>query len=81
MKYYFYILKCKDKSLYCGMAKDVKKREQVHNSGLGSAYVRSHGGGRVVYFEKFKTIGDALRREIEVKKWPRAKKLGLIKKH
>ena len=78
-KYYFYILKCKDKTLYCGMAKDLVKRLKLHNSGKGSAYVRSHGGGRMVYSEKYKTIGQALRREIEVKKWTRAKKLALIK--
>jgi predicted GIY-YIG superfamily endonuclease len=40
---------------------------------------RSHGGGKIVYFEAYDTIGNAMRREIEVKKWPRAKKLALIK--
>jgi putative endonuclease len=65
--------------LYCGIAKDLSKRERLHNSGKGSAYVRSHGGGRIVYSEIHKTLGDALKREIEVKKWPRTKKLMLIK--
>ena len=79
-KYYFYILKCKDKTLYCGMAKDLAARVRLHNLGKGSVYVRSRGGGKIVYSEKFKTIGDALRREIEVKKWTRNKKLSLIKR-
>ncbi len=69
---------CSDSTLYCGTTKDLKNREQVHNSGKGSAYVRSRGGGKIVYSERFKTIGSALRREIEVKKWTRNKKLGLI---
>jgi putative endonuclease len=79
-KYYFYILKCKDKTLYCGVAKDPAKRQAQHNAGLGSKYVRSRGGGKMVYFEKYQTRGLALRREAQVKKWPRNKKLELIKK-
>ncbi len=77
--YYFYILKCRDKSLYSGVAKDLKKREAVHNSGKGSKYVWAHGGGKIVYSEKFRTIGKALKREAEVKKISRQEKLGLIK--
>jgi putative endonuclease len=64
--------------LYCGYAKDIKKREAEHNSGKGSKYVRARGGGRVVYSEKFKTLSSALKREAEVKKWPRRKKLKLL---
>jgi predicted GIY-YIG superfamily endonuclease len=76
---YFYILKCKDGSLYCGSAKDLEARVKKHNSGKGSAYVRSRGGGKVVYFEKFRKWGKALSREAEVKKWKRESKLELIK--
>jgi len=76
---YFYILHCKDGSLYCGSTKDLKRREQQHNTGKGSAYVRSRGGGKIIYSEKFRGWGKALKREAEVKKWPRLKKLGLLK--
>ena len=78
--YYFYILQCSDNTLYCGYAKDIKLREQEHNSGKGSKYVRAHGGGKVIYSEKFDTISQATKREAEVKKWSRIKKLALIKK-
>jgi len=77
---YFYILKCKDGSLYCGSAKDLAARAKKHNAGTGSAYVRSRGGGKIIYSEKFRSWSKALRREAEVKKWPRSKKLVLIKK-
>lgn len=77
--FYFYIFKCKDGTLYSGSAKDIKKREKLHNLGLGSKYVKSRGGGKIVYFEKFRTLDKALRREAEVKKWPRNKKINLIK--
>jgi len=77
---YFYVLKCRDGSLYCGSAKNLDDRERVHNSGKGSAYVRSRGGGKIVYSEKFRSWGKALKREAEVKKFSRVKKLLLIKK-
>ena len=77
--FYFYILLCKDDSLYCGITNDLKKRESVHNTGKGSIYVRTHGGGKIIYSEKFADKIKAMRSEIEVKKWPRAKKLLLIK--
>ena len=79
MASYFYILKCKDGTLYCGSAKDLADREQKHNSGKGSAYVRSRGGGKIVYSEKFRSWGKTLSREAEVKKLPRDKKIELIK--
>lgn len=77
--FFFYIFRCKDNTLYCGSTKDLKNREKLHNSGKGAIYTRTHGGGKIIYSEKFKTVGDAMRREIEVKKWPKAKKELLIK--
>lgn len=76
--HYFYILLCKDKSLYCGYTEDLKKREILHNQGKGSKYVRSRGGGKIVYFEKFRLKTKALKREAEVKKWPKTKKNTLL---
>ena len=61
------------------MTKDLKRREAEHNAGKGSAYVRSRGGGKIIYFEKFRTINKALRREAEVKTFHRNKKLLLVK--
>jgi putative endonuclease len=73
--YYFYIFHCNDGTLYCGSAIDLEKREKLHNSGKGAKYTRNHGGGKIIYSEKFEKQGDALRREAEVKKWRRDKKL------
>lgn len=75
---YFYILECADGSYYCGVTNDLTKRSALHNSGKGSVFVRSRGGGRIIYSEEYKNRGDALRREIEVKKWPRQKKRALV---
>lgn len=77
--YFFYMLRCQDNSLYCGITTNIEGRETKHNDGTGSTYVRSHGGGKIVYRETYSSKGDALRREIEVKKWPKAKKEQLLK--
>ena len=77
--FYFYIFRCQDGSLYCGSARDLNNREQAHNAGNGSKYIYSRGGGKIVYSEIFKSLSEALKREIEVKKFSRQKKLELIK--
>lgn len=77
--FYFYILKCKDGTLYSGSTNDLSEREKKHNSGKGSKYVTAHGGGKIVYHEKFRSWGKALKREVAVKKLSRSKKLKLIK--
>lgn len=79
MSYYFYIVRCKDNTLYCGSTNNTENRIKRHNSGRGSIYVRTHGGGIIVYKETYKTLTRAMRRESQVKKWSRKKKEGLIK--
>jgi putative endonuclease len=78
MTYYFYILKCKDGSLYCGSTKNLSNREKLHNIGKGSKYVFSRGGGKVIYSEKFRSLSKALKREALVKKWTKEKKSKLV---
>jgi predicted GIY-YIG superfamily endonuclease len=78
--FYFYILRCKDRTLYCGSTNNLDNRVKLHNTGRGSVYVRSRGGGRIVYAECFQTKSESLRREAEVKKWSKAKKEELISK-
>lgn len=78
--YFVYLFRCQDGSLYTGSTTNVQKREQLHNSGRGAKYVRSRGGGAMAYVERFYSKSRALKREAEIKKWPRAKKLLLVKK-
>ena len=77
--FYFYIVRCKDDTLYCGSTNNTDKRMQRHNAGRGSKYVRSRGGGEIVYTENFRKLANAMRREVQVKKWPRKEKESLIK--
>lgn len=76
--YTVYILECSDGSLYCGITNDLKRRVVLHKTGKASAYTRSRGVKEVVYTEKRRTKGAALKREAEIKRLTRAEKLGLI---
>ncbi len=78
--FYFYILRCSDNSLYCGQTNDLERRIKEHNfdSKKSSKYTRGRRPVKLVYFEKFKTMGEAMKREWEVKKWPKVKKETLI---
>lgn len=78
--YFVYLLKCKDDSIYTGIAVNVKERFAKHKAGKGGHYTRSHGAVKIIYSEKHKNRSEASKREAAIKKWPRAKKLKLIKR-
>jgi len=77
-KWFVYILKCFDNSLYVGATNDVARRFKEHLSGKGSKYVRSRSAEKVVYTEEFDNKFDAFTRERELKGFSRQKKLKLI---
>ena len=77
--YFVYILKCKDGSLYTGITTDVKRRFVEHRAGTGGHYTRSRGVVKVLYTEKCKDRGMALKREASIKRMKRVDKLYLIK--
>ena len=77
---YVYILRCGDGSLYTGWTNDPDRRLRAHQSGRGAKYTRAHLPVTLVYHESFETKSEALRREAEIKRLPREKKLELIGK-
>ena len=79
-KWYVYILECSDGSLYTGITIDLKKREEMHNSGKGSKSLLGKRPVKIVHSEVYNTSSDALKREHEIKTWKREKKLELINK-
>ncbi|MCR4325130.1 MAG: GIY-YIG nuclease family protein [Candidatus Curtissbacteria bacterium] len=78
--YYFYILRCSDNSLYCGMTSNLEKRLKEHNSSTsrGAKYLRAKKPVSLVYSETFANIQSAMSREFKVKKWTKVKKEALI---
>lgn len=78
-KYYTYMVRCSDNTIYSGYAVDPYKRCETHNLGKGAKYTSARRPVQLVYFEKFGTKSEALHREIEFKKLTRAEKENLIK--
>ena len=76
--HYVYILRCKDDTFYTGYTVDPEKRLAMHNSGKGAKYTRGRGPCEIVHLERFEDKGDALRREIAIKKLTTAQKKALI---
>jgi putative endonuclease len=77
--YYLYIVQCRDNTLYTGTARDLNARIEKHNSGKLARYTRDRCPVKLVYSEALESKGEALRREHEIKKLPRFRKLMLIK--
>ena len=69
-----YIVRCADGTLYTGLARDPHARVKVHNSGKGAKYTRSRLPVALVYVEQCDSLSAAMKRELELKPWSRAKK-------
>lgn len=74
---FIYILQCADGTLYTGWTTDLENRVKAHNSGSGAKYTRGRGPVRLLYSEAFETKGEALKREKEIQKMTRARKMKL----
>lgn len=74
-----YILQCKDDTLYTGYTNDLRKRIAMHEQGKGAKYTRGRGPFILKSTEYFATKQEAMRREYEVKRWAKDKKLAYIK--
>ncbi|MEK7312373.1 MAG: GIY-YIG nuclease family protein, partial [Chloroflexota bacterium] len=75
---YCYILECSDGTLYTGWTTDLERRVKVHNAGHGSKYTRLRRPVRLVYSERLRDRSAAQKRELAIKRLPRAKKIALI---
>jgi len=78
--WFVYIIECKDKKLYTGIALDVEKRVAEHNKGLGCRFTQYRWPVKLLFKEFHPDESSARRREIEIKELKRSEKLKLISK-
>lgn len=76
-----YMLRCGDGSLYTGITVDVPARLEQHRQGKGAKYTRGRGPLELVYEEVCESHSQALKREFEVKSYPRNKKLEMLQSY
>lgn len=76
--YYVYIMTNRSGTLYTGVTNDLERRVYEHKCGIGSKFAARYKTDRLVHFEQFPDVRDAIAREKQIKGWLRAKKMALI---
>ena len=77
-KWYLYILRCADDTLYTGITDNIQRRLTQHNAGKGAKYTRGRGPVELLYQEEFASRAEASKREYQIHQMPRREKLLLI---
>jgi len=79
--YVVYILASRSRNLYTGMTNDLERRLIEHRESLVPGFTSQYKIFRLVHFEVFNHVRDAIAREKEIKSWRREKKLWLIERN
>jgi putative endonuclease len=79
--YYVYIVTNKHRStLYIGMTNDLERRMAEHRTGEIVGFTQRYQLNRLVWFEHFRDVNEAIAAEKKLKGWLRSKKISLIEK-
>jgi len=78
-RYYVYIMASRSLTLYTGVTGDIYHRALQHRVGDIEGFTKKYHINRLVYYETFKYVNNAIAREKQIKAWTRAKRLALIK--
>lgn len=80
-QYFVYIMSSmKQGTLYMGVTSNLIKRVWEHKQDLVRGFTAKYKIHKLVYFETFKRIEDAIKREKQLKNWSRQWKIALIEK-
>lgn len=78
-KYCIYILTNKSFSLYVGITNTLTERLGEHEQGLVEGFTKKYKINKLIYYEEYIYVKEAIRREKQIKGWTRKKKIDLIK--
>ena len=78
--YYVYMIKNRFGNLYIGITTNLQKRLYYHNTNQGAVFTKTRNKFETVFYEKYNTLAEARKREIQIKKWRRDKKETLIQR-
>jgi putative endonuclease len=67
-------------TLYMGVTNDLVRRVYEHRNDVTGGFTAQHSVHRLVYYEIYQDIRDAIEREKRLKRWRRAWKIELIEK-
>ena len=77
--FWVYIMASRSLQFYIGMTNNLIRRVMQHKELRADTYTARYNITRLVYFEHYKYVNNAIAREKELKDWSRQKKLDLIK--
>ncbi|MBX7058328.1 MAG: GIY-YIG nuclease family protein [Leptospirales bacterium] len=77
--WYVYIIQASNGALYTGITTDLQARFRKHQQGRGARFFRTTAPVAIVYAERKREKGAALRREATIKALSRQKKLALVR--
>ncbi len=78
-QYYLYVLTNKTNgTLYIGVTNDLERRMFEHKNKLVAGFTKKYGLNKLIYFETYQYVNDAIKREKNMKKWKRQWKIDLI---
>ncbi len=77
-KYYVYIMANKSRTLYTGMTNDLERRVYEHKHKLEKGFTSKYNITRLVWYEEFDGVEQAIEGEKKIKGWRRLKKIALI---
>ncbi len=78
--YYVYIMSSVSFVLYIGVTNNLIRRVEEHKAGSADSFTKKYNCNKLVYYESFFHVEDAIRREKELKGWKRFRKIELINK-
>ena len=77
--YFTYIMSNQTNStIYVGVTNNIERRALEHISGNGAEFTSKYKINKLVYFERYTEVLDAIKREKQLKGWKREKKVMLI---
>jgi putative endonuclease len=76
--YYVYLIASRSRVLYCGVTNNLRRRLEQHREGSIDGFTADYKCTRLVWFERFQDVNNAIAREKQIKRWRREKKIALI---
>ena len=78
--YYAYIVASRSRNLYIGVTSEIEIRISQHRLGTFEGHTKKYRCHRLVWFERYQQVSDAIAREKQLKGWTRVKKIWLIER-
>ena len=76
--YYVYILSNEARTLYIGVTNNLERRLYEHKNKITRGFTKKYNLTKLIYYETYTDIRNAISREKQLKGWLRIKKITLI---